>query len=128
MALEPALWFEKADRALQSARNLADANDLLGASNRAYYALFHYLTGLLVGLGYEPPSERGNWPHTALPAVGRSGLAASFQKSLAMALLDKLYRYRVLADYGDHRSLRADLLDGALCQLGTVIGSEWRGR
>jgi hypothetical protein len=47
---------------------------------------------------------------------------------LAMALLDKLYRYRVLADYGDHRSMRADLLAVALRQLGTVIGSGWRGR
>jgi uncharacterized protein (UPF0332 family) len=128
MVLDAAIWFEKAQLARHLARSAMDSGNLPGAANRAYYCLFAQLTGLLIQLGYEPPPERGNWPHSTLPVVAKSGFRASFQRNLPLSLLDKLRHYRVQGDYGNHQVIDAEALEGALRQLGTVLGSEWRGR
>ncbi|MBC7543228.1 MAG: HEPN domain-containing protein [Candidatus Sericytochromatia bacterium] len=127
MTIDASLWFEKAQLAGQASRRELDAGNLPAAANRAYFSLYPFLTGLLIQRGHTPPADRGHWPHSRMHALVRTHLRASYQKHLSMALLNRLYRYRSLADYGDHRLLDAATLSGVLRQLGTVIGSQWRG-
>jgi uncharacterized protein (UPF0332 family) len=120
------LWTEKASLALEASRQALDAGNLPAAANRAYFSLYSLLTGALIQRGHEPPADRGNWPHSRMHALIRTHLKTSYHKHLSMALLNQLYRYRSLADYGNHHVLDAAVLNGAVRQLATVVGSQWR--
>jgi uncharacterized protein (UPF0332 family) len=120
---DQALWSDKALLALHGAsKALADGN-LPTAASRGYYSLYAAVSVLLIEAGMEPP-VRGNWTHVALPSMIRQHYRGPFHmRRLAMMLLDRLYKLRLLADYGDHRRLDADELSTALRQLGQMVGS-----
>lgn len=117
------LWVEKATLALEAARQSLDAGNLPAAANRGYFALYAAVTAALMKAGQMPP-ERGNWAHARLPIAVRQHVRGPFHaRRLAIMLLDRLYKLRLLADYGNHRRLDADELGAVLRQLGAVVRS-----
>jgi len=104
--MTPAVYMEKAARALAGARLLLAAQDTEGACNRAYYAMFDAAHAALLAAGISIAEGR---------AKTHAGLIAMFGKYLVQgALIDaefgrsfnKVQRLRQLADYtGDDIAL-----------------------
>lgn len=120
--LEPALWYEKANLAGESARRELDAGNLPAAANRAYFSLYAFLNGQLIDMGQQPPVV-GNWPHAQIGPLVRQHFKTSFHKRRILVLASELRRVRLFADYADHRRIYTDEMGDLLRGLGQVLSS-----
>jgi uncharacterized protein (UPF0332 family) len=101
-------WQEKAESSLEAARILLENDKPIEAVNRAYYAAYQMVTGILIKIGQTPRSDWGNWSHQETQDVfdaricrrrhlpRKAQMALKQQRSAFQYLL--LVRYKV--DYG----------------------------
>ncbi len=89
----------KADHACASARLLLQADDLDGACNRAYYAMFHAARAALIAAGV---TDAGGKTHSGVIAAFGLKLVKSgaFPMELGRSL-NHVEHIRVIADYKD---------------------------
>ena len=97
--MNPAEHLRKADRALASARLLAQDGDHDGACNRAYYAMFDAAHAALVSVG-DQSDPRTTKTHRGLIAAFGQALIQSGQFPAEFGRsLNRVERVRLLADY-----------------------------
>jgi uncharacterized protein (UPF0332 family) len=99
--LKPAGLIARARRSAASAKLLFDADDLNGACNRAYYAMFDAARAALLA---------GDWPVDSEAIKTHSGLIAAFSLHVIKAglipaqygrSLRQVDQIRLIADYSD---------------------------
>jgi uncharacterized protein (UPF0332 family) len=107
-------WQEKAESSLEAGRILLENGKPVEAVNRAYYAAYQMVTGVLIKIGQTPRPDYGNWSHEetqilfATQICRRRRLSHKDQvrlKGQKQAFRDLLQR-RYQADYG-----RTDMID-----------------
>jgi uncharacterized protein (UPF0332 family) len=101
-------WQEKAESSLEAARILLDNGKPVEAVNRAYYAAYQMVTGVLIKIGQTPRPDFGTWSHedTQLLVATRICHHRSLSRKDQVALKNQrsafqsLLRRRYQADYG----------------------------
>ena len=99
--MKPAELIARARRSAASAKLLFDADDLNGACNRAYYAMFDAARAALLAAG-EPVNSEAIKTHSGLIAafslyvIKPGGIPAQYGRSLRQ--MDQI---RLIADYSD---------------------------
>jgi uncharacterized protein (UPF0332 family) len=91
-------FLRKADAALASAKRDLDANDLDGAANRRYYAMFHAARAALVSIG-----EPAQGSHGTIIAIAQFGLQFCRDGPLPIELgraINEAQELRAEGDYG----------------------------
>lgn len=109
-------WQEKAESSLEAAFILLDNGKPVEAVNRAYYAAYQMVTGILIKIGQTPRADLGNWSHEATQVLfARKGchywrLSYKNQATLKshLSAFRSLLTMRYQADYG-----RANTIDTA---------------
>ncbi len=98
---DAAAQFEQALRCLRSCKLLLADNDVLGAVNRLYYALYHAACAALTHRGIEIPKT-----HSGLIArFGETFLKPGNLPSVLGRLLNQAEHQRPLSDYSDDNPL-----------------------
>ena len=87
-------FLDKAHRALDAARLLADASDAAGAINRAYYAAFYAARAALLTVGETPKTHAGTHNRFRVRFVDTGQISAALGKVLPLA-----FDLRLGADY-----------------------------
>ncbi len=85
MTDEQQALFDKARRALETARLTLDHGDADAAINRAYYAAFHAATAALLAVGETPKTHSGTHHRFHLHYVKSGRLSSSIGKTLSYA-------------------------------------------
>ncbi len=85
MTDEQQALFDKARRALETARLTLDHGDADAAINRAYYAAFHAATAALLAVGETPKTHSGTHHRFHLHYVESGRLSSSIGKTLSYA-------------------------------------------
>lgn len=95
MTPDTAKYLEKAERAIEAARKLLEANDTEGGMNRAYYAMFYVAEAVVCERGLSFSKHAG--VHSAFGQhFAKTGLFdAKFHQWLLAA-----FNKRIAADYG----------------------------
>ena len=103
------LRFEHAEECLRSAAALFDANDLKGAANRAYYAVFHAMRAVLVLDGIDRKH------HSAIIAEFRRLYIKTgvFERSWS-DVIQLQSEYRTSSDYNDFFVISRDEVDAQI--------------
>jgi uncharacterized protein (UPF0332 family) len=94
-----AIYMEKAERALASARVLVEAGDPEGACNRAYYSMFDAAHAVLFALGHEEASMPIKTHHGLVLQFGLHVVKAGKLPSAYGEALNAVQRIRQIADY-----------------------------
>ena len=92
-------YMEKAARALSSARLLLADNDVEGACNRAYYAMFDAAQGALRGSGAQVNPAETKTHSGLIGAFGRHLVKTGRLPAELGRALNEVERVRLLADY-----------------------------
>jgi len=110
-------WQEKAESSLEAACILLDNGKPVEAVNRAYYAAYQTVTGVLIKIGQTPRADWGNWSHDetqilfATRICHRRQLSRKERWTLTQQVpaFKRLLRMRYQADYG-----QSSLIDAAV--------------
>ncbi|MEM6256603.1 MAG: HEPN domain-containing protein [Cyanobacteria bacterium P01_D01_bin.156] len=94
---------DRADSSLQAARLLIDTNFLDDAASRAYYAVFHAASALLLSENLSFNSHSGVLRAISLNFVKTGRLDKSYGKNLKW-----LAELRQIGDYGESRRVTSD--------------------
>ncbi len=93
---------DKADRALASARILLESDDVNGACNRAYYAMFDAARAALHSS--QSPESRSARTHSGLISAFSLNLVKSGRMPLEFGkALNRVAEIRMVADYTDNQ-------------------------
>jgi uncharacterized protein (UPF0332 family) len=97
--MTPAIYMEKAVRALAGARMLLEAKDTEGACNRSYYAMFDAARAALRAVGAEVSGGVTKTHAGLIAAFGKHIVQAGFADAGFGRSFNKVQRLRQLADY-----------------------------
>jgi uncharacterized protein (UPF0332 family) len=97
--MTPTAYMRKSGQALVSARQLLAADDVEGACNRAYYAMFDAAHAALLIVGGGTADTTTKTHRGLISAFGQHLVRAGYLASELGAALNKVERLRLLADY-----------------------------
>ena len=92
-------YFDKAKRALSSARLLLAARDTEGACNRAYFAMFDAAHAALLATNADNPEASTKTHHQLIAAFGKYLVLTAQVDAKFGRVLNQVERLRRLADY-----------------------------
>ncbi len=117
-----ARWDDLASEGYTVADRLFDMGYWRSCVNRAYFAAYARTTGVLLEAGVSLPA-RGNPTHERLPMTVQHNLVSLSPAARARvaAALGRLYRLRIVADYGPHRRVERASARGALGLMAQVF-------
>ncbi len=97
--LTPAVYMDKAERALEGARVLLASGDAEGACSRAYYAMHDAAHAALIAAGHEAPDAPIKTHHSLIAEFGKRLVLGGQMDAAFGRAFNRVHDIRLLADY-----------------------------